>query len=115
MNDEVRVPLALDVAISLLPPEQPRVHTIRATAGINLGADWERPELIKTMEKFGVELAGPISRTYEHGMLLIDDHGPLFIETDPAALKQLLQDNPAYTQKKEIDNESSKNQESRLA
>lgn len=57
------------------------IHTFRSAGGILIGASWERKELFDHMDKFGVELSGPFASAMNHRLVVIDDLGPLFIET----------------------------------
>lgn len=80
MSDE-REPVTLERALEMIGDGE-RVHTIRNSAvGVMLGADWDRAGIIAAIEKFGVELSGPAATSMKHGLVLFDEHGPLFIET----------------------------------
>lgn len=80
MSDE-RVPVSLERAKEMLPSGD-HVHTFRTSApGFLLGADWERQDLIETIEKYGCELSGPMAAKMDHGLVLCDSGGMLFIET----------------------------------
>lgn len=60
----------------------PCVHTFRMpAAGILLGAHWPIDAVRTAMEKFGVEESGPLAAEANHGLVLIDAAGPLFLET----------------------------------
>lgn len=80
MEDE-RESVSYEQAIAMIGNRE-RIHTFRQPmAGMMLGADWGRAELLRAIEKHGAELSGPLATKMKHGLLLIDDHGPLFIET----------------------------------
>lgn len=81
-HDRASVPLA--DAISRLAVNDGRVHTFR-DAGIALvGADWDLADAIEAMRQHGVEESGPAATEARHGLVLVDEHGPLFIETREA-------------------------------
>lgn len=80
MNNE-REPVTYERAIEMIGDGE-RIHTFRnPAAGIMLGADWDRADLLEQIQKHGAEISGPLATAQGHGLLLIDDHGPLFIET----------------------------------
>lgn len=73
--------MTYDEAIKYLP-DGPQIHTFRnSAAGLLLGADWEREDLLATMRKYAVLPTGPGARAMRHGLALRDDQGVLFIET----------------------------------
>lgn len=78
MSDK-REKIPVDEAIKRLPTGV-RVHTFRSNGMGLIGADWSRSELITAMIQFGVEEAGDGASAMGHTLVLIDDHGPLFIE-----------------------------------
>ena len=69
-------------AIKMLP-EGDIVHTFRNGGNILMGADWDKDEIIKAMDKYGVELSGEVAIRFNHRLVLKDDSGYLFIETAP--------------------------------
>lgn len=83
-NDE-RVKVELDDAISRLDLRDGRVHTFRQGGFMLIGADWDLEEAVAAMRKHGVEESGPEATGAGHGLVLIDDHGPLFIATKGVA------------------------------
>lgn len=62
-------------------PNRTKIHTFRNSGFMLIGADWQRRILHAAMRKYGVELSGEQATAMKHGLVLIDDHGPLFIET----------------------------------
>ncbi len=82
MTDE-RVKVNFKDAVAMLKPGD-RIHTFRQGAMALLGADWDRDDLLDWIEKHGVELAGEIATKMNHGLVGMDHHGPLFIETADA-------------------------------
>ena len=76
-----RVPVPLDEAIERLADNDGQVHTLRDAGVAMIGADWDRDTLVAAMQKHGVEESGPAATAARHGLVLIDEHGPLFIET----------------------------------
>jgi hypothetical protein len=80
MSDE-RVVLTAAEAIAMLP-DGDMIHTFRqASNGILFGADWKRNDMIKTLNKYEVEVTGEQAQAMNHGMALKDEYGWLFIET----------------------------------
>jgi hypothetical protein len=82
--------LTTEEAESLLPSGD-YVHTTRNPAtGLFLGADWERPSLIKAFkEAHRIELGGPACMGMGHGILVWefeDSARPFFVEHDAEAM-----------------------------
>ena len=71
-----------------LLPKGKQVHTYRAGGFMLIGADWRKKALFETMENCSktLQLAGETARGRGHGLVLCDEHGPLFIETDAEKL-----------------------------
>jgi hypothetical protein len=82
MEDE-RVYLTPAEAEAMLSNDE-FIHTFRSTTGVLIGADRSREKLIKAFEEFKPELSGEMATDMGHGLVLIDDIGPLFIETQNA-------------------------------
>lgn len=79
MGDK-RVILDKADAIAMLP-DGDTVHTFRQGGPCLIGADWDRNDMIKAINKYDVEITGEQARAMNHGMALYDDIGWLFIET----------------------------------
>lgn len=79
MTDEKEF-ITFEEAIELMVDDE-YVHTFRNPAGIMLGADHDRSELLEKMKRSKLELAGEMATAMKHGIVLIDDNGPLFIAT----------------------------------
>lgn len=58
----------------------PCVHTFRETPFAMLGAHWRVSDAKAAMEKYGVEEAGAQATAAGHGVVVIDDSGPVFFE-----------------------------------
>jgi len=74
-------------AIALLP-DGDEVHTFRNPgAGMLIGADWKRSEVIKALSESGpneIEIGGDECQRMEHAIVLWDgDSRPLFIANRP--------------------------------
>lgn len=67
-------------ARALLPPGE-RILTSREYGGLLTTFAFPRASLLKMLRKHGAELAGPNATQRGYGMVLIDESGPLFIET----------------------------------
>lgn len=80
MNTDERKELTYDEALKLLP-EGEEIHTFRSVPNMLIGADYQREPLLKKIKECGCELSGKIATATKHGIVLIDDNGPLFIET----------------------------------
>ena len=73
--------------LDALMPAGTEVHTFRNPGpNLLLGADWSRTEILAAAAKHGAELSGETATAAEHGAVLRDDLGLLFIATDPAKL-----------------------------
>ena len=81
MNDEPQE-LTYDEAVALLP-DGDRVHTALNGAGIIIGANWDRENLLKLLrESPRREVTGPAAQSMGHGLAAVDPDGQiLFIET----------------------------------
>lgn len=58
----------------------PCVHTFRESPFAMLGAHWRIADAKAAMEKYGVAEAGPQATAAGHGVVVIDDNGPVFFE-----------------------------------
>ncbi len=80
MNDN-RVFLTPEQARAMLS-DKPTIHTFRGSGPILIGCDWDRDDLVKVIgEAKTRELSGEQATRMHHGLCIIDDTGPLFIET----------------------------------
>ena len=79
-----RVKLTFDDAVAMLP-DGDNIHTFRSGPFMLIGADWGREPLTEAIRKYGAELSGQMATNMDHGLVLIDDRGPLFIETKKPA------------------------------
>jgi hypothetical protein len=79
-----REPVPAELAIRMLKVVDGQVHTFRNPVGVLIGADWDVDQLKKAIRKHGVELSGASATSMKHGLAILDDHGPLFLETEPA-------------------------------
>ena len=80
MSDE-RVFLSFEEAVKMLPDGE-YIHTFRNPgAGLMVGADHDRTELLEKMKESDLELSGEAATAMKHGLVLFDDNGPLFIAT----------------------------------
>jgi len=76
-----------DEAINLLNEDE-QIHTYRNSSGILLGADHNREVLIKDIRKWEktLQIAGDMARKIKHALILKDEVGYLFIETNEEKL-----------------------------
>lgn len=74
--------ISYERAIEMLPKRE-RVHTLRCIGPVELGIDVDKNKLLEKMKNFQetIELTGPNARSVNHGVVLRDDKGLLFIET----------------------------------
>ena len=72
--------LSIKEAEAMLP-EGDTVHTIRQAGPCLIGADWTREQVLEIIKKYPPELSGPGATSMGHGIAIIDNVGPLFIET----------------------------------
>jgi hypothetical protein len=71
----------LEKYLEMIKFNKSKVHTFRSSPGVLIGADWSKQKLLKAIKKFGIAESGPSAVAMGHGLVLIDEHGPLFIET----------------------------------
>lgn len=83
-----RQKISLQEAEAMLP-EGDDIHTFRNSSFMLIGADWRRKAILAAIKKHGVELSGPMATRMDHGLVLFDENGPLFIATKkaPSVLK----------------------------
>lgn len=75
-----RVRLSTEQAIELLPDGE-AIHTFRQSPLCLIGADWTRQQVVAAIGRWGAELSGPAATKAGHGLVVIDDQGPVFIAT----------------------------------
>jgi hypothetical protein len=74
-----RTPLDAAAAIAMLP-DRDTVHVVsNGTAGVLIGADWDRPAVEELIRANGAELSGPAASG--HGLFVAVGGRRLFIET----------------------------------
>lgn|GEM_PF-2002075 len=92
MSDE-RVEVSVEDALSRLAViadyddgngPRPCVHTFRQSAAGLLGAHWGLDAIRAAMEKHGVSESGPSASGMHHGLVVIDETSPVFLETKVA-------------------------------
>ncbi len=76
----MKCPVTLEDAEKILPPGDV-VHTFRNNSFMLIGADWSKKDIITAIKKYGVERAGEQANRMNHGLVLKDERGHLFIET----------------------------------
>lgn len=83
-DDQVRIPLSYDEAVSMLPPGE-KIHTwIKQPGGEALGADWDRQQVLDALREGSPELAGKMAAALEHAIVAFRDTSkPVFINTRP--------------------------------
>lgn len=66
------------------------IHTFRNLGGMMIGTDWNRYDIIDTLNKFSdtIEISGEIARGMDHG-IVVNDGSVLFIETDKKKINEL--------------------------
>lgn len=79
--------LTLNEALSLLNDSED-IHTFRNGSMMLMGCDWNKTSLIESMTKYSdtLQLSGSTARAMQHGLVLCDNTGYLFIETDEKKL-----------------------------
>ena len=78
---EEKCELTEEKAISMIT-ENELVHTFRGSGPAIVGCSHERDLIIELIKKHGAELSGPMASAMNHGIVLKDEHGWLFIETN---------------------------------
>jgi hypothetical protein len=81
MADDDKELLTYDEAVALLPDDE-RIHTFVNPAGMLIGADWDRSDVLSLLETTDLrEVAGPAAQSMGHGLVAWRDKGPVFIQT----------------------------------
>lgn len=62
-------------------PDGEYIHTFRNPAGILIGADWSRIEILEKFTECGVRRSGGMATRMKHGLVFIDNGKPVFVET----------------------------------
>lgn len=86
MKDEKRF-LSFDEAANLLNDGE-QIHTFRNGGGMLIGADHSRKSLLESMKEHEatLQIGGDACRGMKHGLILEDEVGYLFIETNKEKL-----------------------------
>ena len=58
-----------------------RVHTFRDGGPLLLGADWDIADVETCITEYGVAVSGEAATAMRHGLVSIDDRGPVFFAT----------------------------------
>jgi hypothetical protein len=61
-----------------------RIHTFRQAGFILLGCDVDRQDIVDMLKTFTPELSGEQATAMNHGLVIEDDKGFMFIETKAA-------------------------------
>ena len=73
--------LDLETAIGFLPGGD-YVHTFRRAGCTLMGAEWRRDDIISAMKAAPqIIITGDKAQSMQHGIAIVDEYGPLFIET----------------------------------
>lgn len=79
MEINERVVLTKEQAMERLPDKE-NIHTFRQ-AGVLIGADWQREEVLEAINKYQFEESGAQATKMGHGMVFCDATGHVFVET----------------------------------
>ncbi len=81
--------ITADEAISLLNDGE-SIHTFRNGNGILLGADHSRKTILNDIKNYEdtLEISGDMARKMKHALVLTDEVGYLFIETNEEKLNE---------------------------
>jgi hypothetical protein len=69
-----------EIALKFIP-NQEKIHTWRPCGIVTVGADMKRAEILELLQKFPIQIAGPMAQKNRHGFIVQDEEDPLFIET----------------------------------
>lgn len=72
--------LTFDEAVAMLP-DGDYVHTFRNPGGMLVGADWKREKILEALKAGSPELSGDRATRMNHGIHMIHNGSPLFIQT----------------------------------
>jgi hypothetical protein len=76
--------LTYEQAVAMLP-DNGRIHTFVNPAGILVGTDWDREQILDLLRTGEPELAGDMATSMGHGLAAHRGTGPVFIETKSGA------------------------------
>lgn len=87
MSDAERVVVAAERALERVVVSEAGdgrfVHTFRnGTLGLLLGADWPLDEVRELLGRHECAEAGPLAEALGHGLVVVDELGPLFLQTE---------------------------------
>ena len=78
---EERIRLSFEDAVAMLP-DGDEIHTfLNPGAGLMVGVDWHREEVVGLIRSHGAELSGPEATRMGHGLVVIRGSEPVFIAT----------------------------------
>jgi hypothetical protein len=85
MSSEADYTLTYDQAVAMLP-DGDRIHTFVNPAGILIGADWDRQDILALLIGGEPELSGDQATGVGHGLVAFrgEDRHPVFIATKAA-------------------------------
>lgn len=75
-----RKKLTPEEAEALLPQDD-LLHCFRIEEGKLVGSQWTRKRIIERFKIYGAELSGDNARNANHGLIIPDELGGLFVET----------------------------------
>ena len=64
-------------------PAGSMVHTFRESGFMKIGADWAKKDVLAIMKKHEISETGPMAQATNHGLVIFDESGYLFIATKP--------------------------------
>jgi hypothetical protein len=80
MSKDDRTPLTYEQAVEMIP-DTANIHTFRSNPMALIGCDWSIEEILKALKTGKPELAGEQATAMNHGLVIFDEYGPLFIAT----------------------------------
>ena len=88
-NTMKKITITKDEAINLLPNSKD-IHTFRQGGFALIGCDIQKKSILKTLNEHEdtIELTGATARNMNHGLVVKDETGMLFIETDEEKLNK---------------------------
>lgn len=82
MKSKKRIVVPFKEAKKRLPTGS-KVHTFRESGPIKFGADWAKKDVLAIMKKHEISETGPMAQATNHGLVIFDESGYLFIATKP--------------------------------
>jgi hypothetical protein len=72
--------LTYEQAVAMLP-DGDTIHTFLNPGAVLIGADWDREQVLDLLKTGKPELAGEMATRMDHGLAVVRENGPVWIQT----------------------------------